>query len=67
MDSVCRCEGIGIWINASHAVHAEIKGYVGTYVSMGNRGAVSSVNQIKLNTTSSTATEIVAVGEKLNK
>ena len=25
-------KGIGIWIDASHAVHADMKGHVGTYV-----------------------------------
>ena len=49
------------WIDASHAVHASMKGHVGTYASMGKGAVVSSANRIKLNTTSSTETEIVAV------
>ena len=59
--------GVAIWIEASHAVHADMKGHVGTYASMGTGAVISSANQIKLNTTSSTETEIVAVGEKLPK
>ena len=54
-------KGIGVWIDASHAVHASMKGHVGTYASMGKGAVVSSANRIKLNTTSSTETEIVAV------
>ena len=45
-------KGIGIWIDALHAVHADMKGHVGTYASMGKGTVISSVNQIKLNTTS---------------
>ena len=60
-------KGIGIWIDASHAVHADMKGHVGTYASMGKGAVLSSANRIKLNTPSSTETEIVAVGEKLTK
>ena len=58
-------KGIGIWIDTLHAVHADMKGHVGTYTSMGKGAVISSANRIKLNTTSSTKNEIVAVGEKL--
>ena len=34
---------------------------------MGKGAVISSANRIKLNTTSSTETEIVAIGEKLTK
>ena len=44
-----------------------MKGRVGTYASMGKGAVISSANRIKLNTPSSTETEIVAVGEKLTK
>ena len=59
--------GIAIWIDASHAVHADMKGHVGTYASMGKGAVISSANRIKLNTVSSMETEIVAVGEKVPK
>ena len=60
-------KGIGNWIDAWHAVDTDMKGHVRTYASMGKGAVISSANQIKLNTTSSTETEIVAVGEKLTK
>ena len=60
-------KGIGIWVDASHVVHADMKGHVGMYTAMEKGAVISSANQIKLNTTSSTETEIVAVGEKLPK
>ena len=60
-------KGIGIWIDVLHAVHANMKGHVGIYASMGKGAVISSANRIKLNTTSSTETEIVDVGEKLPK
>ena len=44
-----------------------MKGHVGTYASMGKGAIISSANRIKLNTTSSTETKIVDVGEKLTK
>ena len=37
-------KGIGIWIDASHAVHANMKGNVRTYASMGNGAVISSAN-----------------------
>ena len=60
-------KGIATWIDALHAVHADMKGHVGTYASIRKGAVISSVNQIKLKTTGSTETEIVAVGEKLLK
>ena len=60
-------KGIGIWIDASHAVHADMKGHVGTYASMGKGAVISSASKAKLNTGSSTETEVVAVGEKICK
>ena len=52
-------KGIGIWIDASHAIHANMKGRVGTYASIGKGAVVPSANRIKLNTTiSSTETEL---------
>ena len=60
-------KGIGIWIDASHTVYADMKGHIGLFISMEKGAVISSANQIKLNTTSSTETEIVAVGEKLTK
>ena len=60
-------KGVGIWIDALHAVHANIKDHVGTCTSIGKGAVISSANRIKLNTPSLTETEIVAVGEKLTK
>ena len=54
-------KGIGIWIDVLHAVHTNMKGHVRTYASMEKRAVISSANQIKLNTTSSTETETETV------
>ena len=54
-------KNIRIWINASHAVHANMKGRVGTYASIGKGAVVSSANRIKLNTTSSTEIYLVSL------
>ena len=59
--------GTVIHIDGSHAVHADMKGHVGLYASEGKGAMYSSSTKMKLNTVSSTETEIVSVGEKLPK
>ena len=56
-----------LYINGSHAVHPDMKGHVGVYSTEGKGAMLSLSNKLKLNTTSSTESEIVAVGEKLPK
>ena len=60
-------KGIGIWIDTSHALHADMRGHVGTDASMKKGAAMSSKNRIKFNTPSLTETMIAAVGEQFTK
>jgi hypothetical protein len=60
-------KGTAIWIDGAHAVHHDMKGHVGMYVSEGEGALMSASTKCKLNTTSSTETEIVSVGEKMSK
>ena len=66
---ILRYEGteISLYIDGAHSVHADMKGHAGVMVT-GGRGAIyASSTKTKLNTTSSTETEVVSVGEKLPK
>ena len=58
---------IRIWIDVSHADHADMIGHVGLYASIRKGDVMTSANIFKLNTLSSTETEIVGAGEKLPK
>ena len=52
-----------IYIDGAHAVHTDMKGHVGVYATEGQRAMYSSSSKIKLNTASSSETEVVSVGE----
>ena len=56
-----------IYIDGSHAIHADMRGHIGVYATEGKGAMYASANRMKLNTTSSTESEVVAVGEKLPK
>jgi len=56
-----------IYIDGAHAVHTDMKGHVGVYATEGHGAMYSSSSKIKLNTASSSETEVVSVGEKLPK
>lgn len=60
-------EGVGIWIDGSFAIHADMRGHVGLYTRLGKGSLMSSANRMKHNTSSLIDTEIVDVGEKLPK
>jgi hypothetical protein len=60
-------KGTAIYIDGAHAVHYDMKGHVGMYVSEGEGALISASTKCKLNTTSSTETEIVSVGETMSK
>jgi len=66
---ILKCDGNGtiIYMDGSHGVHANMKGHIGLYATEGKGAMVSSSTKMKLNTVSSTETEIVAVGKKLPK
>jgi len=64
-----RSEGFGliIYIDGAHAIHRDMKGHAGVMVTEGGGAIYASATKNELNTTSSTETEIVCVGEKLPK
>jgi hypothetical protein len=66
---ILRCDGNGtvIYIDGAHSVHADMKGHAGVYATEGKGAMYSSSTKLKLNTVSSTETELVSVGEKLPK
>ena len=60
-------DGAIIYIDGSHAVHADSKGHSGMFTTMG-RGAIMNVaRKLGLNTVSSTETEVVSSGERMPK
>ena len=54
-------------MDGSHAIHADMKGHDGMFCTEGKGVMYSSSAKLKLNTSSSTETEVVIVGEKLPK
>ena len=51
------------WVDGAHGVHPNMRGHTGGCVSLGGGMAVSSSTKQKINTRSSTETEIVAVDD----
>ena len=61
-------EKVRVCINGAPAdVHADIKGRDGVYVTLGTGGVYASSTKSKINTVSSTETEVISVGQKLPK
>jgi hypothetical protein len=52
------------FVDASHQTHNDCKGHTGAFLTFGKGATTSSSNKQKLNTKSSTETEIVAVYDK---
>ena len=69
LPTILRTEGNGvsIYLDGSYATHSDMKGHSGEFVTEGKGGVYSSSTKQKLNTLSSTESEIVTVGEKLPK
>ena len=59
--------GSTIYFDGAHAVHPDMKGHGGLFVTEGLGAMYSQSTKLKLNTISSTETELVTVGEKLPK
>ena len=53
------------WIDASHHVHNDLKGHTGATMSMGQGSVYSTSIKQKLNTKSSTESELVGIDEVL--
>ena len=66
---IIRSDGKGtiIYIDGSHGIHSDMKGRGGVFATEEKGAMYSSSIKLKLNTISSTKTEIVTVGEKLPK
>ena len=60
-------QGSIIYMDESHAVHANMKGHGGMFCIEGKGAMYSSSTKLELNTISSTETEVVTVGEILPK
>ena len=60
-------KGISLYIDRAHGVHADMKGHVGVYTTMGTGAVYASSTKSKINTVSSIETEVISVGEKLPK
>ena len=56
---------MGTWVDASHAVHADMKSHTGGVVSFGTGAAMSKSRKQKLNTRSSTESELVGASDYL--
>ena len=60
-------EGATIYIDGSHAIHADSRGHSGMYTTMGKGALINMAKKLGLVTISSTETEVVATGERLPK
>jgi hypothetical protein len=60
-------DGAIIYIDGAHAIHTDMKGHSGLYVTMGKGAMINVSKKLSLNTLSSTETEIVSTGERLPK
>ena len=60
-------KGVAIYLDGAHAVHSDMKGHSGEFVTLGKGAVFSSATKQKYNFLSSTKTEIITVGEKLPK
>jgi hypothetical protein len=58
---------INWYVDASYAVHEDMKGHTGVVMTMGKGAAYSSSSKQKINTRSSTETELVGVNNVLGQ
>jgi hypothetical protein len=66
MPLILKADGTGMlkwWIDGSHGVHPNMRGHTGGGLSMGQGYPISGSSKQKLNTRSSTETELVAVDD----
>ena len=56
-----------ICIDGAHAVHSDVKGHSGLYLTMGRSAIINTLKKLGIVTTSSTETEVVACGERFLK
>ena len=60
-------KGVSIYLDGAHAVHSDMKGHSGEFVTLGKGAVFSSATKQKYNSISSTETKIITIGEKLPK
>mmetsp|Transcript_7928 Transcript_7928/g.11457 ORF Transcript_7928/g.11457 Transcript_7928/m.11457 type:complete len:124 (+) Transcript_7928:773-1144(+) len=58
---------INWYIDGAHAVHHDMWGHTATVMTLGKRAAYSSSSKQKINTMSSTETELIAVNDKMGQ
>ena len=56
-----------IHIDGAHAVHMDMKGHSGLFVTQGKGAMINVAKKLKINTASSTETEVVSAGERMPK
>ncbi len=56
---------IHCYVDASHQVHEDCRGQIGCLMTLGKGAVISSSNEMKCNTKSSTKTELIALHDKL--
>ncbi len=54
------------WVDASHVVHEDCHGHTGAMMSLGKGVAISFSNKQKINTKSSTESELVGANQALS-
>ena len=60
-----RPDYIQTWIDTSYAIHRDMRGYTGGVISMGKDTMIHNCTKHKLNTKSSTESEVVGVSDFL--
>jgi len=55
------------YVDGAHAVHHDMRGHTGSAMTMGKGAAYSSSSKQKINTMSSTETELIAVNDKMGQ
>ena len=60
-------QGSTIYMDGAHAVHSDMKSHGGVFATEGKGAMISSSTKLRLNTLSSTETELITVGEKISK
>jgi hypothetical protein len=54
------------WVNASHATHKDCLGHMGAMMSLGKGATISFSNKLKINTKSSTKSELFGANQALS-
>ena len=58
---------VGCWVDAVYASHPDMRSHTGGFLSLGTGGVMSGSNKQKLNSTSSTESELIACSDFTRK